>query len=133
MLSPIERNARAPVLPGALRVSAEKGRFSDVLHSQLQSGGPLKLSGHAQQRLQHRDISLSQEEMKSVEAAVKQLADRGGREALVLLPRAALLVNVPNRTIITAMPSADMQSSVFTNIDSAVVVPSTSARDTNSL
>ena len=47
----------------------------------------------------------------------------GSREALIVLERVSLIVSVPNRVVITAVPSDDTGHAVFTNIDSAVIVP----------
>jgi flagellar operon protein len=50
------------------------------------------------------------------------VAQKGGRESLIMLGDAALVVSVKNRTVITAMDRGSMQGNVFTNIDSAVVL-----------
>ena len=42
--------------------------------------------------------------------------------AVVLTDKAALVVSVKNRTVITAVDPASMRENVFTNIDSAVIV-----------
>ncbi len=34
----------------------------------------------------------------------------------------AFIVNIPNKTVVTAMDSADTQDSIFTNIDGAVIM-----------
>jgi len=41
---------------------------------------------------------------------------------LLLMDRLALVVSVPNRTVITVVPREELQDAVFTNIDSAVLV-----------
>jgi len=38
------------------------------------------------------------------------------------MDRAALVVSVPNRTVITAVARDDMKENIFTNIDSAVLL-----------
>jgi len=53
---------------------------------------------------------------------VESVAQKGGRESLIMLGDAALVVSVRNRTVITAMDRASMQGNVFTNIDSAVII-----------
>ncbi len=102
-------------------------RFAQVLESQLRKSGELRFSAHAQQRLESRGIDLSSDEMAGIGRAVEQAAAKGSRESLVLTDRVALVVNVPNRTVITALANNEARENVFTNIDSAVVVPNTAA------
>lgn len=45
-----------------------------------------------------------------------------GRESLLMIDDVALIVSIKNRTIITAVDKAHLSESVFTNIDSAVIV-----------
>lgn len=47
---------------------------------------------------------------------------KGSKESLVLMDRLALVVGVPNRTVITVMEPHEQVNTVFTNIDSVVVV-----------
>lgn len=81
----------------------------------------LRLSRHAEERLVRREIPLSPEVWGRVLAAVDKLAAKGGRDSLVLVGDLALLVNVPNRTVVTAVDRENMKERVFTNIDSAVI------------
>jgi flagellar operon protein len=83
---------------------------------------PLKFSAHASQRLQDRKISLDSAMMQKVNDAVDKAEAKGLEDTLVLTPEAALIVNVKNRTVITAMDRAQMTGNVFTNIDGAVLV-----------
>lgn len=90
--------------------------FADVL------GDALKVSGHAQTRLQSRGIDLDSTQWDRVKDGVDRAAAKGARESLVLVDDAALVVSVKNRTVITAVDRANLKDSVFTNIDSAVIV-----------
>jgi flagellar operon protein len=83
---------------------------------------PLKFSAHASQRLQDRKISLDSAMMQKVNDAVDKAQAKGLEDTLVLTPEAALIVNVKNRTVITAMDRNQMTGNVFTNIDGAVLV-----------
>ena len=100
--------------------------FTDILQ-QLQKNQKLHFSAHAQNRLQDRDIQLSEEALGKLNDAVNRAADKGARDALVLMPGAAsgddlaLVVSVANRTVITAMDGENINDNVFTNIDSAVI------------
>lgn len=83
---------------------------------------PLKFSAHASQRLQERKISLDPATMLRVTDAIDKAEAKGIEDTLVLTGDAALIVNVKNRTVITAMDKGSLQGNVFTNIDGAVIV-----------
>jgi len=100
--------------------AATASSFAKVLDGKLPSQG-ITFSHHAQERLRERGICLDQAEMKKLEGAVEDVARKGGRESLVLLGDAALVVSVKNRTVVTALDRNSMQGNVFTNIDSAVL------------
>jgi flagellar operon protein len=82
----------------------------------------LKVSGHAQTRLQSRNIQLDQSDWERVLDGVDKAAAKGARESLVMVDDVALVVSVKNRTVITAVDKQNLKDNVFTNIDSAVVV-----------
>ena len=80
----------------------------------------VKLSKHAQQRLESRDISLTDLEMERINTAVQKAEAKGAKDSLVMMDNNAFVVNIPNRTVITAMSLANANENVFTNIDSVV-------------
>jgi flagellar operon protein len=80
----------------------------------------LTFSRHAQKRLDMRGISFTPDGLKRIEQAVDKAAEKGGRDALVMAGPLALVVNIPNRTVVTVMNRDSMQEAVVTNIDSAV-------------
>lgn len=82
----------------------------------------LKVSGHAQTRLQSRNIELEGEQWERVMGGVDRAAAKGAKESLVMVDDVALVVSIKNRTVITAVDKASLKENVFTNIDSAVVV-----------
>jgi flagellar operon protein len=83
---------------------------------------PVKFSGHAQERLAASKRTLSETEMKDLAGAVDRAAQKGARDALVLMKDLALVVSVKNRTVITAVDGERMKENIFTNIDSAVIL-----------
>lgn len=106
------------------RAPVPDGRFPDALRRAVQ-GGPgesVRLSAHAQARLQEAGRRLSEAELRRLGEAVDLVGRKGGRESLLLLSGLALLVSVPNRTVITAVAGGRLRESVFTQIDSAVVL-----------
>jgi len=96
----------------------EERSFDTVLSKELNG---LKFSKHAQQRLDSRNIQLSDDDMANLSTAVTKADEKGAKDSLVLLREMAFVVSVKNRTVITAMDSANMKNNVFTNIDSAIV------------
>jgi flagellar operon protein len=92
--------------------------FADVLRTKLDG---LKFSSHAQTRLKSRGIELSADTMGKLEKAVSGAAAKGCRESLVLLSNQAFIVNIPKRTVITAMDGESLRENIFTNIDSTVI------------
>lgn len=87
-----------------------------------QIGQPLKFSAHATQRLNERQIELSDEMVSKVSGAVNQAAVKGVDDTLVITEDAAFIINVKNRTVVTAMDRNSLDGNVFTNIDGAVIV-----------
>lgn len=111
--------------PGAnpSRSKAVDSKFDQVLAQQLQEQTPLKFSQHAKQRLQSRNIHLSEGEMAQLEQAVGKVSQKGARDSLILMQdkNVAFVVSVKNKTVITAMDGQSLKENVFTNIDSAVI------------
>jgi flagellar operon protein len=117
---------QAPVRPsqvtplGGKQVGANSP-FAKVLDEKL-PGQPVRLSQHALERLKARGITLTESDMKKLAGAVDSVAQKGGKDSLIMMGDAALVVSVKNRTVVTAMDRQGMQGNVFTNIDSAVVL-----------
>jgi flagellar operon protein len=82
----------------------------------------IKLSAHAQQRLASRQITLDQKDWDRIHAGIEKAAAKGSKDALVMSEKAALVVSIKNRTVITAVDPGSLKDNVFTNIDSAVIV-----------
>lgn len=99
---------------------AEAKRLGEEFAGVLQDR--LKVSGHAQTRLDSRGITLGDAEWSRVMQGVDRAAAKGAKESLVLMDGTALVVSVRNRTLITAVDAASSKENVFTNIDSAVIV-----------
>ncbi len=94
-----------------------KSHFDEIFSKEISK---VKLSKHATQRLESRDISLSENEMDRINTAVQKAEAKGSTDSLVMMDDTAFIVNIPNRTVITAMSLANSNENVFTNIDSVV-------------
>jgi flagellar operon protein len=88
--------------------------FQDILESKI------IFSKHANMRLTSREINLSDDQIKRVSDGVSKAGKKGISESLVLVDNVALVVNIKNRLVITAMGGEN--DNIFTNIDGAVIV-----------
>lgn len=96
--------------------------FDEVLRAKRDALDPLKFSKHAANRLNDRGISLSADQSKRLADGVSKASAKGINESLVLVDSLAFIVNVPNKTVVTAMDQVDAGENIFTNIDGAVIV-----------
>ena len=106
--------------PAAARVKTQAEEFSSILSQKLSQGRDVKISKHAAMRLESRDISLDAQRLEKLRTAVDRAQARGVRDSLVVMEDVALVVNVPNRTVITAVKQSELKDNIFTNIDGAV-------------
>jgi len=116
--SPSKAPAAAPNIQTKPLPGVPEGLSRDL--SQVKE--PLKFSAHATQRLKDRNISIDQEMMGKLSRAIDQAEAKGLEDALVLSDKAAFIVSVKNKTVVTALERGAVNGNVFTNIDGAVVV-----------
>jgi flagellar operon protein len=83
---------------------------------------PLKFSAHAQQRLESRNIRLTQDDVAKMNAMADKAAAKGSKQSLFMMRDVAMVVSITNRTVITAVDQSSMKENVFTNIDSAAII-----------
>lgn len=104
------------------KVPNSKTSFEAILESKKtqNSDCELKFSKHANERLASRNIDLSQSQRERLENATKKAWEKGIHESLVMVDNLAFIVNVKNKTVITALNEGD--DKVFTNIDGAVII-----------
>ena len=108
-------------LPGV----SNKGLFEQILKEKREvvSDAPeLKFSKHAGIRLEQRNISLSEAQLKRLSEGTRKADEKGIKESLMIMDDMAFIVNVKNNTVITAMDQTENSENVFTNIDGAVIV-----------
>jgi flagellar operon protein len=114
--------------PGQLRRSStpdvHQGQKATGLKSfqEILDGTVVRFSNHAEVRLQQRGIRFAAEQMDKIETAIDKAAAKGSKESLILIQDVALIVNIKNRTVVTAMDGNQMKDNVFTQIDSAVII-----------
>lgn len=99
------------------KVNNKGTQFDSIFEKELQK---VKFSSHAEKRLESRNIHLSETEMNMLQDAVTKAENKGSQDSLVMMNDTAFIVNVPNKTVITALPVENGGDNVFTNIDSVV-------------
>ncbi len=98
-------------------------KTSALVNSNLNSNAVgIKFSAHATQRLRERQIQFDSNTMSKMNDAISKADAKGLHDTLLLTDQAALIVNVPNRTVVTAMDREKLIGNVFTNIDGAVII-----------
>ncbi len=113
---------KAQQKPAVLRSTRFDQTLEQVQQGLEQQEKAIRLSAHAVQRLEERDISLTIQERIDLGQAITLLNDKGARNALIVREDAAFVVNVPNRTLITAISQQELQQRVFTQIDSTMLI-----------
>ena len=73
-------------------------------------------------QLKSRGIELGSQDLEALSDAIDRLSKKNARESLLLLGDNAFIVGIPKRTVITAMTRSEAVGSIFTNIDSTLVV-----------
>lgn len=96
--------------------------FDSILKQRQSEGGEIKFSRHAEYRLRSRSISLTPAQREKMKEAVAKAESKGVKDTLVLMDDLAFVVNIRNKTVITAVNSNELKENVFTNIDGAVIV-----------
>ena len=94
--------------------------FQEILQSK--SNEQLKFSKHATVRLADRGIELTDAQLERLNDGAQKAGQKGIRDSLVIVDNLAFIVNVPNKTVVTAMNSRETEDNVFTNINGAVIM-----------
>ncbi len=102
-------------------IAAQRAGGVDFSRLVQQKAGELTFSAHAQTRMKSRNINLTKDMMSKLDTAVSGAEKKGAQDTLVLLSDLAFIVNIPNKTVVTAMEGASIKDNIFTNIDSTVI------------
>ena len=118
-ITPATRPKGVPV-----QIPPTGGAFRDVLRTAQPpvTQQPLKFSAHAQQRLESRNIRLTNDDIAKMNAMADKAAAKGAKQSLFMMRDVAMVVSISNRTVITAVDQDSMKENVFTNIDSAAII-----------
>lgn len=96
--------------------------FDEILSGRLGAGGNVQLSAEARAAMQTEGIEPTPMLLDRIGRAMDRLADKGGREAVLLDERAVYRVRVPDRVIDSVTPRAVLGDDVITQIDSAALI-----------
>lgn len=107
-------NARTPAFGSVLDQAVQAQR--------VQTPSNVRFSRHAADRIARRGIQITPAELNRLDSAISQIEARGGKESIVVSGSLVYVVNVPSRTVVTALSGPGEQGNVFTNIDSAAVL-----------
>ncbi|MFN8507448.1 MAG: flagellar protein [Dehalococcoidia bacterium] len=103
---------------GSARQSPSGTSFEDALGRAQEE---VRLSRHAQKRIDRRELGLDSARMDRLSTAIDRAAEKGARNSVVMLDGLAVVVDVRERTIVTALDTGGGGQRVFTNVDSVVV------------
>ena len=122
----IQRVITEPIVPingfeGNLAMSKDleklrQNSFINILQDKM-IPDEVTFSAHALNRLEQRNIVIDEQIKAQLEDAINKIAQKGGKESLIMLDEIAYLVSIPNKKVITALETS--AANVFTNIDSA--------------
>lgn len=98
--------------------------FEEILKQKqaVEESSELKFSKHASMRLQSRNIELSTEQKERLETGAEKAEAKGMKESLVIVDSYSFIVNVPSKTVVTAMEQSESEENIYTNIDGAVII-----------
>lgn len=108
--------------PVKKQVETNGASFKDLLGTIHSDDSTLKISKHAEKRLNERNIKIDQELWQRIEQKVNEAKVKGVHDSLVVTDQAALIVSAKNNTVITAMDRAEASSQIFTNINGTILI-----------
>ncbi|HOE91698.1 MAG TPA: TIGR02530 family flagellar biosynthesis protein [Candidatus Cloacimonadota bacterium] len=119
---PTPINAERVNTPQNSRIEQQRQQsFAEIFNEQLGTK-ELAFSAHALHRLEERNISLNDVDKSRLEDAVTKISQKGGKDSLIMMDNVAFVVNIPNRTVVTAVDNGNLKDNIFTQIDSAMIL-----------
>ena len=95
--------------------------FSQIL-ADISADTSLKMSKHANERMEERNIIITDQEWQTINEKVTDAKKKGVNQPLVLMDQAALIVSAKNNTVITVVDRLEAKEQIFTNIDGTIVI-----------
>lgn len=94
--------------------------FQEILNEQFNKG--VSFSKHANERVEKRNIQISESDLNRLDNACDRAQQKGIRDALIVMENSAFIINAPNKVVITVVDKNEMKSNIFTNIDGALFI-----------
>lgn len=96
--------------------------FQSMLDKVIDKSDELKISKHAEKRMEDRGIHFSPQMWETIHSRVKEAKAKGINDSLVITADATLVVSAKNETVITAMDRQEAGAQIFTNINGAIII-----------
>lgn len=94
----------------------QETNFKDLLTNATK----VKVSKHAQIRLQERGIKISESEWEKIGKKMNEAKMKGVTDALIVKDDVTLVVSTKNNTVITAIHHKEAENKIFTNINGTI-------------
>lgn len=88
----------------------------------LKDVSDVKISKHAQMRLDERNINISNAKWAQISEKMSEAKTKGVTDALVVMNDVSLVVSTKNNTVVTAIHKADAENKIFTNINGTILL-----------
>ena len=98
-----------------------KKDFNQIL-DQIKQKEEIKFSKHASERLNTRNMNLTNVEMDRLRSAFNRAEEKGVRDALILMDDKAFIANIQNKVVVTTVNKDQLKDNIFTNIDGAIII-----------
>lgn len=105
--------ANRPTGPAPVRTAGGPS-FQDALNG-------VQFSNHAAKRIERRDLDLDAGRLNRLNSAISRAAEKGSKNSVVMLDGLAVVVDIRDRKVVTAINAEAGKERVFTNIDSVVI------------
>lgn len=97
-------------------IPQQNTNFKDL----LKNATKVKVSKHAQIRLQERGIEISESEWEKIGKKMNEAKMKGVTDALIVKDDVTLVVSTKNNTVITAIHHKEAENKIFTNINGTI-------------
>ena len=94
--------------------------FKELFNEKCQEN-TLSFSKHATERIEQRNIDVTESVSSRLNEALVQAKDKGLKNVLVMIDSSAFIVNTLSNKVITAVNNSELKENIFTNIDGAVI------------
>ncbi len=96
--------------------------FKDLLTTEIEITHKLKISKHAEKRIQDRGIKIDTTKWSQISEKIQEAKAKGVSDSLVILKDATLIVSAKNNTVITVLDRDEATAQIFTNINGTIII-----------